>query len=68
MQHDKITDGKHTYILSGEPIVNGDMVYNIFAKTIDRCLLVDDGMMSVEYPSGGKGVFSTKNYKKAIKQ
>jgi hypothetical protein len=62
------TVGKHTYRLSDDQIENGDTIYNIHAKTIDKCLMIDkDDMMCVEFPSGGRAVFSTKNYRKATK-
>jgi hypothetical protein len=63
-----VTVNKNTYKLSDEPIEKGDLIYNIHAKVIDKCLMIDkDQMMCVEFPNGSISVFSTKNYKKAIK-
>ena len=58
-----------TYQLSDEPIKDGDLVYNEFAKEIDKCVGVfDDGTMCVQFKSGMRAVLSTKHYRKAIKQ
>jgi len=61
--------GKHKYKLSEDEIKDGDLIYNSNANKIDKCLMiVNHGMMCVEFESGNRAVFSTRTYKKAIKQ
>lgn len=61
---------KQAYTISDDKIQDGDLIYNIYAKKIDECIMIDsEGMMCVEFAGtgGGRTILSEKLYKKAVK-
>lgn len=57
------------YKIVDDEIQTGDLIYNVFAGTIDKCIYkCSDGDMCVEFPNGNRAVFGQNNYKKVVSQ
>jgi len=59
------TKGK-TYSITDEEIKEGDYIFNINIKAIDKCICVFKNDLLVELTSGKRAIISKLNYRLAI--